>query len=352
MNTEHHSKTIRKGKHFNRNDKLFLESIYNNRVDIPKIAAVFDVHISTIYRELKHGKVTHLRSDLTEYTTYSAERSITLKNCKLAAKDMPSKQNNAVLIYIADKIINEYKSPDVIHSDMVKENYKYTVTAKTIYNWVDQGIVPGVTNSNLWEKTKRKAKSEYNKIAKTSVPPDKRIDNRPSYINDREEFGHWEMDLIVGGKGCSKHVLLTLVERKTRRQIVTKLPNKKQCSVSRATNKMEKEYGAEQFKKIFKTITVDNGTEFKHYNKLERSIFNKKEKRTTIYYAHPYSSWERGSNENGNRFIRRFIDKGSDIDHYTKLEIEQSIEWINNYPRKVIGYKTAEEYFNQELLAA
>ena len=352
MNTQDNIKTTRKRKHLNRMDKLFIENARNKKMPVATIADICDVHISTIYKELKRGKVTHLSSELIEYETYSAEKSMTLRKCKLAAKNMPSKQNDTVLIYIADKIINKHKSPDVIHSDMVKEGYKYTVTAKTIYNWIDDGIVSNVTNSNLWEKSKRKPKTKYKHIAKTSVPPDKRIDNRPAHIDDREEFGHWEMDLIVGGKGCSKDVLLTVIERKTRRQIVRKLPNKKQCSVSRAINKMEKEYGAEQFKKIFKTITVDNGTEFKHYNRLERSIFNKKEKRTTIYYAHPYSSWERGSNENGNRFIRRFIEKGSNIDHYTKLEIEQSIEWINNYPRKVIGYKTAEEYFNQELLAA
>jgi len=352
MNKQNNIKTTGKRKHLNRIDKLFIEKAHNEKIHVSTIAAMCGVHVSTIYKELKHGEVTHRRSDLTEYTAYSAERSDILRKCKLAAKDMPNKQNTDVFIYVATRIIDQHKSPDVIHSDMVKDNYKHTVSTKTIYNWVDQGIIPGVTNSNLWEKTKRKPKTKYNHISQTAVPPDKRIDNRPAHIDDRDEFGHWEMDLIVGGQGCSTKVLLTVIERKTRKQIVKTLPNKKQCSVSRAINKLEKEYGAEQFKKIFKTITVDNGTEFKHYNKLERSVFNKKEKRTTIYYAHPYSSWERGSNENGNRFIRRFIDKGSDIAHYTELEIEQSIQWINNYPRKVIGYKTAEEYFNQELLAA
>ena len=92
------------------------------------------------------------------------------------------------------------------------------------------------------------------------------------------------------------------------------------------------------------SITMDNGCEFVNQDFIEGSVITKK-KRTTAYYDHPYSSWERGSNENTNKIIRRFIPKGSDISKYTHKEIKRIEQWINNYPRRILGYKTASEVY-------
>jgi hypothetical protein len=100
----------------------------------------------------------------------------------------------------------------------------------------------------------------------------------------------------------------------------------------------------EEFKEIFKSITMDNGCEFLNQQLIERSLYSK-EPRTMAYYAHPYSSWERGSNENANKIIRRFIPKGSDINKYTEEEIKRIENWINNYPRRILGYKSAKEMY-------
>ena len=101
------------------------------------------------------------------------------------------------------------------------------------------------------------------------------------------------------------------------------------------------------FKKIFKSITVDNGAEFSDAIGMEKSIFNGK--RTDVYYCHPYSSWERGSNERMNREIRRLIPKGSNISTYTAAQIKQVQDWVNSYPREIFGYATSEELFQAEL---
>ena len=98
----------------------------------------------------------------------------------------------------------------------------------------------------------------------------------------------------------------------------------------------------------FKTITVDNGVEFSDAEGLEKSRRNKK-KRTKVYYCHPYSSCERGSNENANRLIRRHIPKGVNFDKKSKTEIKEIETWINNYPRKIFEYDTAENQFINEM---
>ena len=103
------------------------------------------------------------------------------------------------------------------------------------------------------------------------------------------------------------------------------------------------------FKRVFKTITVDNGSEFADAEGLQRSIINEGEKRTKVYYCHPYSSWERGTNEVTNKMIRRKIPKGTNFDDRTEEEVESIENWINGYPRKIHGYHSAGELFEEEV---
>ena len=117
-------------------------------------------------------------------------------------------------------------------------------------------------------------------------------------------------------------------------------------NVVRFINKLEKKYG-KQFKKIFKSITVDNGSEFSDVKGMEKSIFNGQ--RTKVYYCHPYSSWERGSNERMNREIRRLIPKGTAIGKLTPTEIRHVQDWVNSYPREIFGYVSSEELYQYEL---
>ncbi len=133
-------------------------------------------------------------------------------------------------------------------------------------------------------------------------------------------------------------------------RILRKLKGGTQATVVRAINGIERQMGKEAFKVVFKSITADNGSEFLDFHALEKSVHGGL-RRTHIYYAHPYSSWERGTNENTNRMIRRFIPKGSDISKITRAEIQKIEDWINRYPRKILDFKTAEEMFIQELAA-
>lgn len=103
------------------------------------------------------------------------------------------------------------------------------------------------------------------------------------------------------------------------------------------------------FKEVFKTITVDNGSEFAYCEELERSILNEGEKRTKLYYCHPYSSWERGTNEVTNKMVRRKVPKGTNFDDKTDEEIAAIEDWVNDYPRRIHGYHSARELFEEEI---
>jgi len=170
----------------------------------------------------------------------------------------------------------------------------------------------------------------------------KSIEERPQEVEKREEYGHWEMDCVVGKQGGSGAVLLVMSERKTREELIFKMPAKTQENVAETLDGLEHRYGT-GFVEKFKTITVDNGSEFLDFKTLESSCIRPGEKRVEIYYAHPYSSRERGTNENTNKLIRRFIPKGADIGDYSEEEIKRIQHWINNYPRRIFGYKSTKD---------
>jgi len=161
------------------------------------------------------------------------------------------------------------------------------------------------------------------------------IENRPEYIEERKEEGHWEGDLIIGVKHGS--AIGTLVERKTRFTYIVKLANKKSNTVtsafSKALNLLDDNWR--------KTLTYDNGVEMAYHKKLTAKTG------MDVYFAHPYSSWERGTNENTNGLIRRYLPKGTNFHHITEEQLKDIQHKLNNRPRKILGYKTPLEAMEQ-----
>ena len=138
--------------------------------------------------------------------------------------------------------------------------------------------------------------------------------------------------------------LLVLSERVTRREIIIRIKDGRAETVVAALDRLERIYGA-AFYEIFKTITVDNGSEFADADGIERSARRKDAKRTTVYYCHAYSSCERGTNENINRMIRRQFPKGTDFDKVTAAEVKRVETWLNDYPREILGFMSSAEAF-------
>lgn len=149
------------------------------------------------------------------------------------------------------------------------------------------------------------------------------------------------MDCVVGkGRAC----LLVMTERMSRKELIFKLKAKNQECVTAVFDRLERRYKG-RFKEMFKSVTMDNGCEFLNQEALESSCLRAGEKRTKCYYAHPYSAWERGSNEAANKLIRRFVPKGTNINALTSADIKRIEHWMNNYPRRIFGYRSANEVF-------
>jgi IS30 family transposase len=334
-----------KYKHFTERQRYKLEGHLEAKLSIKEISKRLKKHPATIYREIKRGQVIKISSDLTEYTAYRA--NVAQRNYKAKVsnrkRSLKIEKDKALEELIRKKILEEKYSPDAVIGEIKQKKmlFKTRICTKTLYNYIDDGILAGITNATLWEKRKRK-KKRYKKVRRISLKNKgaKGIEERPKEADKRSKYGHWEGDSVKGPRK-KKAGLFVLTERQKREQIMLKIENLTQDSIIKAIDALEDKY-QRHFKNKFKSITLDNGMEFLNWQAIEKSKLTGK-KRTTVYFAHPYSAWERGTNENQNKMIRRFIPKGTDIATISDEEIEEIEKWINNYPRKILGYKTANE---------
>ena len=185
---------------------------------------------------------------------------------------------------------------------------------------------------------KRRDKRKFSKN-RVRIKDQVSIDNRPKHIELREEIGHWEGDLMIGVG--QKSAIATVVERKTRYTFIMKIDNRKSKTVTKAfANSLNT-----LPKNIRKSMTYDNGIEMANHKWLSNNTG------MDIYFAHPYSSWERGTNENTNGLIRRFFPKGTDFNNITLKQLKDAQYNLNNRPRKVLGYKTPTEKMTEEMNA-
>lgn len=338
-------------KHLSQNDRIKMETMLNSGHKVVEVAEYLHVHRSTIYREIKRGEYTHRNSDYTEETRYSSDLGQKNHDWNAQGKGRNIKIGNdrPLAEYIEGKIIEDKYSPEAALAAAAESGIEFTtsISVRTLYQYIDKGIFLKLTNKDLPVKGKRKKHNKRVKVQKRASAGES-IENRPDEVKDREVFGHWEMDTVKGKQGVTKSCMLVLTERKTRDEIIVKLPDQKAASVVEAIDRLERKWG-DMFTKVFRSITVDNGVEFSDYEGLERSVLHEGEKRTFAFYCHPYSSWERGTNENNNRLIRRHIPKGEDFDEKQDRDIEYIENWINNYPRGIFGFKTSAQLFEEEI---
>ena len=344
MCQENNTTKSRKGKHLEYNERQSIERWYNRdkRTKV-EISRLLDKTEKTIRNEIKRGLVKNLTSELIEIWVYSADVAQERYEYYLKAKGPKLKIDNDYELkeYVEKSIKKDKKSPEVIAEEIKEMNFKTKMCARTIRNNIASGDIYDIAPKDMIYNKIYKEKNKSKKVCE-KVPPEKSIEYRPEKANTREEYGHWEGDLVIG-KRKKGAVLFTLTERKTREEIIIKLESKEAREVAKALDILEKIYKKE-FSNKFKTITFDNGPEFRKWKSLEKSYDNRKKKpRTQVYYAHPYCSGERGSNENGNRLIRRFIPKGTDITLISEKFIKYVENWINNYPRAMFNYKSTNQ---------
>ena len=336
------------------NDKLTIEKMLKQGYKAPAIARKLGVHHSTIYDEIKRGQVEILDSELRPVTVYAPEMSEAKREESRKNREKPLKIGNdhALAEWLVDMIGTKGYSPSAACALLGKTpetTFSVTLTRQTVYKYIDEGYLWPLTNKQL--RYKGSKKRTYKKVKRASrASKGDSIERRPEYINNREEPGHWEMDCVEGKKG-SKRTLLVMTERVTRHEIAIPMRDQTAASVVAALNKLERRFG-KKFSQIFKSITFDNGSEFMDCAGIEKSVYGKDRKRTKVYYCHPYSAYERGTNENINKMIRRFLPKGTDFRKVTAEYIQRVETWINNYPREILGFETSGSLFERYVAEA
>lgn len=325
------------GQHYmTEKERYHLEAYLRAKKPIAWIARTMGFCRQTIYNEINRGRYIHTCKFWDE-ARYSAEKAQQIHVYNQTAKGKPIKIGNhhAYARRLEELMrgvqengsIDRRKrySPAAALAQTRQEGYPVTVCTATLYSYIDKGIFRHLTRRDLWAPRRKRAYNTVQRIAHPQLPS---ITNRPQVINDRAEPGHWEMDLVVG-KAQSKAALLTLTERQSRREIIIKIPDKSQASVLKALGEV---------KDTIRSITTDNGPEFLAYDQIRQVLGG-----AQIYYCHSYASWEKGSNERHNRMIRQWYPKGTDFGQVTQEELDDLAEFMNHYPRRVLGWKCPAE---------
>lgn len=338
MNQEETSYT-----HITQIERGRIEELRKSGKGVREIARIMERSVSTISEEIRRGTVHQIIRDKDVYIYYAdtAQRRYEKNRENSVARSFEEK-------YSADffkELAVALKAKPRIHSvDSFVEYYKQehpterVPSTSVVYRLIDEGKLE-VKNIHLPKKPSRRPKNSNPSRAKgTNVRVlGTSISERPEEAEAREEVGHYEADLVIGKQGADEPAVLTLVERKSRIGFVRKIYSKTAEAVEAVLLGLVTEVGREKFK----SITFDNGSEFATMSNLEG---------VDVYYAHAYSSWERGSNENFNGQLREYMPKGTSFREYSEADIALYQDCINSRPRKILDYKNATDAFAQALV--
>lgn len=334
-NTEH-----RKGQHLTPEERHDIEVHLKDGWSLYKIAKHLNRPYNTIKNEIVRGTVFLYNGNVKRYKATVGEQ-VYKDNRKNSTKKYRCLETASFLKYVINQFKEQGWSPDACVGYALKNQLfqrKEMVCTKTLYNYIDLGLLP-IKNIDLPEKLRRNIKSKKTRQNKKRLG--KSIEERPETIQLRTEFGHWEIDSVIGCKDESEPVAMTLVERMTRESIWIKVKNHTAEAIDEALKNLLSQFG-DRYPQIFKSITGDNGSEFAGLSALEH-------KGIQVYFTHPYSSWEKGTNECHNKMLRRFIPKGKNISDYSIDDLLFFADRINSLPRKILGYHTPEELFEKQL---
>jgi len=318
--------------HLTREERGKIEYGLDKGMKVVEIALDLNRHPSTIYREINRNSMAQGKYGFYGPYPYRAMNAGNLAVIRRKASRKPSKINDKLIQIITACLENRW-SPEQIANGISKVN----VTARTIYNWIYTKVIPFDI-----KKLRRRGKNYKSKLTGKIVQrPESNwfsqhsIELRPTEVNQRLIFGHWEADSVLSGKNGSEAVA-SFVERKTRKYVTYKMAEKTSHCMYQAFKQLLKD-----FKGCIHSVTCDRGSEFtspKYVALLEQ-------KSVDIYMAHPYSPHERGSNENHNGLLREYFPKGTDFNLVSQDELNQATEAINQRPRKVLNWQTANQQF-------
>ncbi len=312
--------------HFTIEERCCLREYYVKGKSYREIAKLLGRNVSSVSRELRRN-CTFYR-DVPRYYPYTAQKKSNLRN---SYRHRGIFWSNQVLTYIEEKLSLTW-SPEQIS----KTPCEFKMPSfKTIYRWLYEGyICKG--NVNVLRKKGKTRKRLGNGGRFTTG---KSIRKRDKRIYKRKEFGHWEVDTVVSGRGKTKACFATIAERKTRYYIAIKIPNRTGEEMAKALiaelSKLPKE--------AVKTITCDRGSEFSEWREIENRL------NCNIYFADPYCAWQKGTNENLNGLLREFYPKGRNLEKVSEKTLKKNLALINARPKKVLNFQKPIDLFNENL---
>lgn len=304
-------------------ERYTLGALHTQGVSQAAIARHMGRHPSTISRELKRNRTRYdgAYRPLKANERTHGRRSRSRRNRHFGPDDFQ----------LVEELIREDFSPEQV-AGFLKESGLLRISHETIYLhiWRDKA-----SGGVLWKrlrcspKIKRKRYGNYD--SRGRLAGKKHLSERPAAADARQELGHWEMDTVMGDH-ASQHCILSLVERVSGYTIIGKLRDRTKQVVTRRAIHLIRSHGY-----LFKTITADNGTEFHDYKKIEKATG------VPIYFATPYHSWERGTNENTNGLIRQYLPKRMSMSGVTQHRCNAIALKLNIRPRKRHGFKSPAE---------
>ena len=321
-------------KRINYEERIKIELLLSQRNCIAEIGKILNRPRCTILREVKRNSGFLYKAEIANINAYHGNKN---KHCGNKIQTYP------LLEYYIQLRLKQRWSPEQISFRLQKaqvKNKRMQVSHESIYTYIylkAKGELRKELISYLRQEKRVRKRPE--KRSKESLIPDRvGIEERPAEVAERIIPGHWESDLIIGKD--NKSAIGTMVERTTRYLIIVKLKDKSTQEVRKAFAQELKELP--EFMR--KTLTHDNGTEMASHK-----LFTA-ETQMKVYFAHPYSPWERGTNENTNMLIRDFFPKGTDFNTIPSGKIKNVQELLNNRPRKTLDWSTPNEIFNEMIL--
>ncbi len=328
---------VKKHRRLTHKERVQIQTLLNENKSKAYIAKTLNRSRSTITREIKkwvQNKQDIYDADLAHWNA---------KDDYLNKRNLDKISTHSLLRFFVYKGLLSNWTPEQI-SGRLKDLYPndpiMSISHEAIYRYIythPQASLNKKLIKLLVRKKTRRIPSKKRRGTGSKILNQVSIVNRPEHIELRQEVGHWEGDLVIGKD--HKSAIGTIVERKTRFALIIKLNSKKAEEVANEFSKI-----LNQLNPVFKkTMTYDNGIEMARHEKITENTGMK------IYFAHPYSSWERGTNENTNGLIRRYLPKGTNFNEINEKQLQIIQEKLNNRPRKIIGYKTPNEMMNIEL---
>jgi len=318
--------------HLSENDRYVIGHMASADFSIREIARRLKRHHSTISRELRRNDNPLYEDNIYWHDWVNPEAF----KRRHKARHYRRSSNHDLANYLKNKLKEDW-SPEIIAQKLKSDypgNNKMRISHETIYRWIYLDAKEGGTlYQHLRRRRKKRRRQKRYGSGRRFILERVGISERPAIVETRERFGDWEGDTIEGKK--SSGYIATHVERRSRYLMAVKLMDKK----SESYNIQSVRLFCGIPKKLRKTLTVDNGSEFARFRELENQTG------LAVYFADPYAAWQRGTNENTNGLLRQYFPKGADFSKITEKVLALAVRKLNYRPRKCLDYQTPHEVF-------